>query len=43
MVAPEEASTDDVNLEALSDEEIDGLLRFDSALDGPSDSQDVVR
>ncbi len=43
MEAPEEASTDDVNLEALSDEEIDGLLRFDSALDGPSDSQDVVR
>jgi acyl carrier protein len=43
MAAPEEASTDDVNLEALSDEEIDGLLRFDSALDGPSDSQDVVR
>jgi hypothetical protein len=43
MVAPEEASTDDVNLEALSDEEIDELLRFDSALDGPSDSQDVVR
>jgi acyl transferase domain-containing protein/NADPH:quinone reductase-like Zn-dependent oxidoreductase/SAM-dependent methyltransferase/acyl carrier protein len=43
MAAPEEASTDDVNLEALSDEEIDGLLRIDSALDGPSDSQDVVR
>jgi acyl carrier protein len=43
MAAPEEASTDDVNMEALSDEEIDGLLRFDSALDGPSDSQDVVR
>jgi len=43
MAAPEEASTEDVNLEALSDEEIDGLLRVDSALDGPSDSQDVVR
>jgi NADPH:quinone reductase-like Zn-dependent oxidoreductase/acyl carrier protein len=37
MAAPEEASTDDVNLEALSDEEIDGLLRSDAASDSPSD------
>ncbi len=41
--APDEASTDDVNLEALSDEEIEGLLRFDSASDDASDPQDAVR
>ncbi len=43
MTAPEETSTDDVNLEALSDQEIDGLLRYDAASDGASDPQDAVR
>src|SRR5258707_2864498 len=42
MAAPREASTDDVNLEALSDEEIEGLLRSDAASDGTSDPKDVV-
>jgi hypothetical protein len=43
MTTPKEASTDDVNLEALSDEEIEGLLRSDSGSDSPPDPQDAVR
>jgi acyl transferase domain-containing protein/NADPH:quinone reductase-like Zn-dependent oxidoreductase/SAM-dependent methyltransferase/acyl carrier protein len=43
MTTPEEASTDDVNLEALSEEEIEGLLRSDAASDGRLDPQDAVR
>ena len=39
---PEEASTDDVNLEALSDEEIEGLLGNDAASRGGSDPRDAV-
>jgi acyl transferase domain-containing protein/NADPH:quinone reductase-like Zn-dependent oxidoreductase/SAM-dependent methyltransferase/acyl carrier protein len=42
MTMPEEASTDDVNLEALSDDEIEGLLGYDTASDGTSDPKDVV-
>jgi hypothetical protein len=32
ITAPESASTDEVNLEALSDEQIEGLLGADEAL-----------
>jgi hypothetical protein len=39
----ESASTEEVNLEALSDEEIEGLLRGDEAYDGASDSTDAAR
>jgi NADPH:quinone reductase-like Zn-dependent oxidoreductase/SAM-dependent methyltransferase/acyl carrier protein len=42
MTTPQEASTDEVNLEALSDEEIEGLLGYDAASDGTSDPKDVV-
>jgi hypothetical protein len=31
-----------VNLEALSDEEIEGLLGYDAASDGTSDPKDAV-
>jgi acyl carrier protein len=34
---PEPASADEVNLEALSDEEIEGLLGDDAGADGPAD------
>jgi acyl carrier protein len=40
---PEPASTDELNLDALSDEEIEGLLGDDAAADGPSDPQNEVR
>jgi acyl carrier protein len=40
---PEPASTDELNLDALSDEEIEGLLGDDAAGDGPSDPQNEVR
>ena len=42
ITTPEEASTDEVNLEALSDEEIEGLLGYDTASDGTSDPKDAV-
>jgi len=42
MTTPEGASTDEVNLEALSDEEIEGLLGYDAASDGTSDPKDAV-
>jgi acyl carrier protein len=42
MTTPEEPSTDEVNLEALSDEEIEGLLGYDTASDGTSDPKDAV-
>jgi NADPH:quinone reductase-like Zn-dependent oxidoreductase/acyl carrier protein len=42
MTTPAEASTDEVNLEALSDEEIEGLLGYDTASDGTSDPKDAV-
>jgi acyl carrier protein len=42
LTTPDEASTDEVNLEALSDEEIEGLLGYDTASDGTSDSKDAV-
>jgi hypothetical protein len=38
----EGTSTDEVNLEALSDEEIEGLLGYDTASDGTSDPKDAV-
>jgi acyl transferase domain-containing protein/NADPH:quinone reductase-like Zn-dependent oxidoreductase/SAM-dependent methyltransferase/acyl carrier protein len=41
-VVPEPASTDELNLDALSDEEIEGLLGDDAAVDGPSDPQNEV-
>jgi acyl transferase domain-containing protein/NADPH:quinone reductase-like Zn-dependent oxidoreductase/SAM-dependent methyltransferase/acyl carrier protein len=41
-LATPEASTDEVNLEALSDEEIEGLLGYDTASDGTSDPKDAV-
>jgi NADPH:quinone reductase-like Zn-dependent oxidoreductase/acyl carrier protein len=39
----EPASADEVNLEALSDEEIAGLLGDDAPADGPADPEDGVR
>jgi hypothetical protein len=36
-------STEEVNLEALSDEQIEGLLSDDLVIDGASDAQDAVR
>jgi hypothetical protein len=42
MTTPQEASTDEVNLEALSDEEIERLLGYDTTSDGTSDPKDVV-
>jgi acyl carrier protein len=41
--APEPASSDEVNLEALSDEEIEGLLSDDLAAEGAPGNQDVAR
>ena len=41
--APEPASSDEVNLDALSDEEIEGLLGDDAASDAPPDSLGGVR
>jgi acyl transferase domain-containing protein/NADPH:quinone reductase-like Zn-dependent oxidoreductase/NAD(P)-dependent dehydrogenase (short-subunit alcohol dehydrogenase family)/SAM-dependent methyltransferase/acyl carrier protein len=41
-LTPESASADEVNLEALSDEEIEGLLGADAAYDGTPESQDSV-
>jgi hypothetical protein len=41
--APQAASPDEVNLDALSDEEIEGLLGDDAASDAPPDSQGGVR
>jgi acyl transferase domain-containing protein/NADPH:quinone reductase-like Zn-dependent oxidoreductase/SAM-dependent methyltransferase/acyl carrier protein/short-subunit dehydrogenase len=38
----EPASTDEVNLEALSDEEIEGLLGDDAPSDGPPDPKDAL-
>jgi len=43
MMAPAPASTDEVNLEALSDEEIEGLLGDGAASDTPPDPQGEVR
>jgi hypothetical protein len=43
MTAPEPASTDEVNLEALSDDEIERLLGDDGASDRAPDPQDAVR
>ena len=43
MTMPELASADEVNLEALSDEEIEGLLGDDAASDGPADPKDGMR
>jgi acyl carrier protein len=42
MTTPEGASMDEVNLEALSDEDIEGLLGDDVAADGPRGPQDGV-
>jgi acyl transferase domain-containing protein/NADPH:quinone reductase-like Zn-dependent oxidoreductase/SAM-dependent methyltransferase/acyl carrier protein len=42
-MVPESSSTEEVNLEALSDEEIEGLLGDKVASDDPSEPQDVVR
>jgi acyl carrier protein len=39
---PEPASADELNLDALSDEEIEGLLGDDAGVDGPSDPQNEV-
>jgi acyl carrier protein len=41
IAVPESASTDEVNLEALSDEQIEGLLGAEPANDGAADSQDA--
>ena len=41
--ASEPASTDDVNLEALSDEEVEGLLRDDATGEDAPDRQNAVR
>jgi acyl carrier protein len=41
--AAEPASTDEVNLEALSDQEIEGLLSDDPTAESASDAQDAVR
>ena len=43
ITVPESASTDEVNLEALSDEQIEGLLGAEGAVDGAADSQDALR
>lgn len=40
---PGPVSTEEVNLEALSDEQIEGLLSDDLVIDGASDAQDAVR
>jgi acyl transferase domain-containing protein/NADPH:quinone reductase-like Zn-dependent oxidoreductase/NAD(P)-dependent dehydrogenase (short-subunit alcohol dehydrogenase family)/SAM-dependent methyltransferase/acyl carrier protein len=40
---PESASTEELNLEALSDEEIEGLLGDDAAPDSASDARNAVR
>jgi acyl carrier protein len=42
ITVPESASTDEVNLEALSDEQIEGLLGAEPANDGAADSQDAL-
>jgi acyl carrier protein len=42
VVAPESASVDEVNLEALSDEEIEGLLGEDVPSGGIADSREAV-
>ena len=43
MTMPEAASADEVNLEALSDEEIEGLLGDDAGTNGPADPKDGMR
>jgi acyl transferase domain-containing protein/NADPH:quinone reductase-like Zn-dependent oxidoreductase/NAD(P)-dependent dehydrogenase (short-subunit alcohol dehydrogenase family)/SAM-dependent methyltransferase/acyl carrier protein len=43
VIAPEPASTEEVNLEALSDEEIAGVLGDDEASKGASDPQSAAR
>jgi acyl transferase domain-containing protein/NADPH:quinone reductase-like Zn-dependent oxidoreductase/SAM-dependent methyltransferase/acyl carrier protein len=43
LIAPESASTEEVNLEALSDEEIEGLLGDKVTSDNTSESQNAVR
>ena len=43
ITVSESASTDEVNLEALSDEQIEGLLGAEGAVDGAADSQDALR
>ena len=43
MTMPEAASADEVNLEALSDEEIEGLLGDDAGSNGPADPKDGMR
>jgi NAD(P)-dependent dehydrogenase (short-subunit alcohol dehydrogenase family)/acyl carrier protein len=41
--SPEPASTEEVDLEALSDEEVEGLLGDDAASEGAPDRNDAVR
>jgi acyl carrier protein len=43
LTTPESSSMDEVNLEALSDEEIEGLLGEDAASDDAADPQDAMR
>ena len=43
MTVPEAASTDEVNFEALSDEEIESLLGDSAPSEGPSSAKDSVR
>jgi hypothetical protein len=42
ITVPESASTDEVNLEALSDEQIEGLLGAEPANDSAADSQNAL-
>jgi hypothetical protein len=42
VIAPASTSSDDVNLEALSNEEIDALLGADATFDGAPDPEGVT-